>query len=99
MFLISYVFAGTVADVHEWRENFTLTVIYSFLFVFLFILLMYWLPSNVPVFVQLMAFPPFVNETKLVFLFNVLIDDHNHSSVKRVGSHSVSSDNGGEVPY
>lgn len=72
MFLISYCFAQTLADPHEWQEPFELTLLAFLGFSLLFILMLNILPHYVPIFIQLMSLPPFVDEDNLKLIFAVL---------------------------
>eukprot|EP00928_Gymnodinium_smaydae_P011336 TRINITY_DN14197_c0_g1_i1.p1 TRINITY_DN14197_c0_g1~~TRINITY_DN14197_c0_g1_i1.p1 ORF type:complete len:750 (+),score=141.40 TRINITY_DN14197_c0_g1_i1:124-2373(+) len=72
VFLISYNFARTVADVHDWQDSFEATLLYSMLYVLLFSLLMAVLPSQLVSFLAMLALPPYVDATNLEFFYAVI---------------------------
>jgi len=72
LFLISYNFARTVADLHDWEDYFEKTLLFSMLFVVLFGLLMAVLPSQVVNFIAMMALPPYVDSTNLEYFYAVI---------------------------
>lgn len=91
LFLISYNFARTVADLHDWKVYTSKTLLFSSLYVLLFSLLMSVLPSQVIKFLAMMALPPYVDEKNLEFFYSVVdeqtsatskvADAKNHASV------------------
>lgn len=72
IFLISYVFASIVADVHDWRTQFDTTLLHSSLCAILFLSLVSILPSQVPMFLAMMALPPMVDAVNLDFFYAVI---------------------------
>eukprot|EP00928_Gymnodinium_smaydae_P029172 TRINITY_DN22043_c0_g2_i1.p1 TRINITY_DN22043_c0_g2~~TRINITY_DN22043_c0_g2_i1.p1 ORF type:complete len:639 (+),score=54.03 TRINITY_DN22043_c0_g2_i1:92-2008(+) len=76
MFMISYAFSRTIADKNDWTQFAVLTLLSSTLFALLFMSLLHVIPKYVPKFLELMAFPPFVDAVNLNALFAVLTTDH-----------------------
>jgi hypothetical protein len=76
LFLVSYVFARTLIDFHEWADFFTKTLLSCCLFVILFTVLVTTLKFLVPTFLALWALPPYVDEGNLSHFFAILLDDH-----------------------
>eukprot|EP00930_Biecheleria_cincta_P001935 TRINITY_DN103011_c0_g1_i1.p1 TRINITY_DN103011_c0_g1~~TRINITY_DN103011_c0_g1_i1.p1 ORF type:complete len:585 (-),score=75.51 TRINITY_DN103011_c0_g1_i1:173-1927(-) len=76
LFLISYVFARTLMDFNEWAEHFQRTLLACCLFTLLFIALHFTITSQVPMFLALLALPPYVNDLNLEHFFETLLDDH-----------------------
>eukprot|EP00928_Gymnodinium_smaydae_P060971 TRINITY_DN4498_c2_g1_i1.p1 TRINITY_DN4498_c2_g1~~TRINITY_DN4498_c2_g1_i1.p1 ORF type:complete len:644 (-),score=89.29 TRINITY_DN4498_c2_g1_i1:428-2299(-) len=76
MFLMSYAFARTIADKNDWEHFAVLTLLTSSLFAVLFMFLLYIIPKYVPKFLELMAFPPFVDGKNLKVLFAILTSEH-----------------------
>lgn len=72
LYLISYVFARTVMDFHDWAERPEITGLLTLLFLVLFALLVYFLPPYVPVFLGVMALPPYVDDGNLAAFFGVI---------------------------
>mmetsp|Transcript_18587 Transcript_18587/g.52500 ORF Transcript_18587/g.52500 Transcript_18587/m.52500 type:complete len:601 (-) Transcript_18587:54-1856(-) len=72
LYLICYVFARTVMDFHDWTERPAMTGLLTSLFITLFALLVYFLPCHVPVFLGVMALPPYVDDGNLAAFFGVL---------------------------
>lgn len=93
LFLISYVFAQTVADFHDWQTDPQSVALYTFFFLFLFAVLSLVLPNQVPLFLAVMALPPHIDDANLA-VFLSMVDDHMNPIVKEelsVGSpHSQS---------
>merc|ERR1712187_891429 len=82
IFMLAYGFARTLADLHDWKEYFHLTLIYALIYAVIFAVFMVALPKYVPTFLQLMAIPPFVDEDNLAVLFSVLLDDRTFAKEK-----------------
>eukprot|EP00746_Dinoflagellata_sp_MGD_P021662 gnl/MRDRNA2_/MRDRNA2_15056_c0_seq1.p1 gnl/MRDRNA2_/MRDRNA2_15056_c0~~gnl/MRDRNA2_/MRDRNA2_15056_c0_seq1.p1 ORF type:complete len:265 (+),score=47.39 gnl/MRDRNA2_/MRDRNA2_15056_c0_seq1:2-796(+) len=75
LFFISYIFARTVGDFHDWKEKPQEVGLYTLLFLFLFAVLSHVLPKQVPLFLAVMALPPYVDDGNFKMLLSV-IDDH-----------------------
>eukprot|EP00928_Gymnodinium_smaydae_P010981 TRINITY_DN14121_c0_g6_i2.p1 TRINITY_DN14121_c0_g6~~TRINITY_DN14121_c0_g6_i2.p1 ORF type:complete len:656 (+),score=59.22 TRINITY_DN14121_c0_g6_i2:268-1968(+) len=102
MFMISYAFSRTIADKNDWTQFPMLTLLSSSLFAVLFMLLLYIIPKYVPKFLELMAFPPFVDSMNLHVLFAILTtDDHHQHNHGGADSHSFAGNshgkNGGDI--
>eukprot|EP00928_Gymnodinium_smaydae_P020160 TRINITY_DN17794_c0_g1_i1.p1 TRINITY_DN17794_c0_g1~~TRINITY_DN17794_c0_g1_i1.p1 ORF type:complete len:748 (-),score=136.75 TRINITY_DN17794_c0_g1_i1:51-2027(-) len=76
LFLLSYVFARTVADIRDWRIYPEKTGLCSALLGLVFSFLTMVLPQEVPNFIAVMALPPYVDHGNLVHLLQVLGDEH-----------------------
>jgi len=76
LLVISYIFGRLLLDVHSWKNNFILSLLFNTLFAFLFAVLSHFLPSQVPLFLAVIALPPFVDDRKLLQLINACVDDH-----------------------
>lgn len=72
LFVISYTFSRTIIAFKDWEEQFDLQMPMVAFFVILFMLLLFVLPSYVPVFLELMALPPFVDKENLNNFFAVI---------------------------
>merc|ERR1712039_808199 len=72
IFLISYVSASTVADMDDWKTRFDTTLLHSSLFAILYMALVSVLPSQVPIFLAMMAMPPMVDAVNLDFFYAVI---------------------------
>eukprot|EP00929_Paragymnodinium_shiwhaense_P020241 TRINITY_DN13553_c0_g1_i3.p1 TRINITY_DN13553_c0_g1~~TRINITY_DN13553_c0_g1_i3.p1 ORF type:complete len:323 (-),score=52.42 TRINITY_DN13553_c0_g1_i3:64-978(-) len=76
LFLLSFVFARTVLDVEGWTHHGLVTLLVTCLFALLFVSLSHFLPQLVPLFLAVMALPPFVDDDNLSFFFPQILDDH-----------------------
>lgn len=76
LFLVSYVFARTLMDFHEWEDYLTKTLLSCCLFLILFFVLVVTLKYLVPTFLALWSLPPYVDEGNLTHFFAILLDDH-----------------------
>merc|ERR1712176_663081 len=76
LFFMSYLFARTTGDVHEWEVEFEWTLLVTLSFALLFAVLTDFLPKRVPSFLAVMALPPFVDDMNLEYFFRNLLDDH-----------------------
>lgn len=63
LFLMSYVFSRTLLDLDLWRRRPLEALLYASLFSLLFAALVHMLPESVPLFLGIMAMPPYVDET------------------------------------
>mmetsp|Transcript_76740 Transcript_76740/g.155852 ORF Transcript_76740/g.155852 Transcript_76740/m.155852 type:complete len:592 (+) Transcript_76740:33-1808(+) len=72
LFLFSYAIARTLLDVEDWETSPLLILFYSTLVGLLFAMLMYFLPTQVPVFLGVMALPPFMDDINLAAFVEVL---------------------------
>ncbi|CAE7756232.1 unnamed protein product [Symbiodinium sp. CCMP2456] len=96
LFVISYTFSRSVVEFNAWKRHFEFTLLLAAGFVILYLLLLYLLPSYVPVFLQLMALPPFLDDDNLKVFLSVLDDDFalryvvhdEHSSRRRASTSS-----------
>jgi len=96
LFVISYTFSRSVVEFNAWKRHFEFTLLLAAGFVILYLLLLYLLPSYVPVFLQLMALPPFLDDDNLKVFLSVLDDDFamryvvhdDHSSRRRASTSS-----------
>ncbi|CAE7368424.1 RE2, partial [Symbiodinium sp. KB8] len=97
LFVISYTFSRSVVEFNAWTRHFEFTLLLAAGFVILYLLLLYLLPSYVPVFLQLMALPPFLDDDNLKVFLSVLDDDFalryvvhdEHSSRRRASTSSM----------
>jgi len=78
LFVISYAFARTLLDVEDWNVRPTNTALMACLFALLFAVLSRFVPKLVPLFLAVMALPPFVDDDNLTFLFPILFNDRRH---------------------
>eukprot|EP00930_Biecheleria_cincta_P082908 TRINITY_DN72544_c0_g1_i1.p1 TRINITY_DN72544_c0_g1~~TRINITY_DN72544_c0_g1_i1.p1 ORF type:complete len:645 (+),score=111.99 TRINITY_DN72544_c0_g1_i1:95-2029(+) len=76
LYLISYSFARDVLDWNGWKLYPSWKLATGSAYSCLFLLLMYILPRYVPVFLQLMAIPPFVDHRNMRVLFSLLHVDN-----------------------
>lgn len=72
LFLMSYVFARTVLDIHLWNTRPLEALLYTSLFSLFFALLVHTLPEAVPLLLGIMAMPPYVDQTNFVTFCAVL---------------------------
>lgn len=75
LFLVSYVFARTLIDFHDWEEKPQATLLTVSALIIIFILLTHFLYA-LPTFLALMSLPPYVDDSNLVHFFDVLLDNH-----------------------
>jgi len=73
LFFMSYVFARTLLDVHDWEHNFYFTALYCMLFVLIFAIFGHLLPKEVPRFLAIMALPPYIDGQNLAIFRDVLL--------------------------
>jgi len=78
MLLMSYTFARTFLDVHNWKTDLFATGLLTSVFAVFFAILSHMLPTSVPQFLAIMALPPFVDDDNLAAFVDVLMDDHIH---------------------
>merc|ERR1711862_837005 len=78
LFVISYAFARTLLDVEDWKVRPTVTALMACLFALLFAVLSRFVPKLVPLFLAVMALPPFVDDDNLIFLFPILFNERRH---------------------
>ncbi|CAE7828201.1 unnamed protein product [Symbiodinium sp. CCMP2592] len=107
LFVISYTFSRSVVEFNAWTRHFEFTLLLAAGFVILYLLLLYLLPSYVPVFLQLMALPPFLDDDNLKVFLSVLDDDFamryvvhdDHSSRRRASTSSSLQGHQGASPH
>jgi len=73
LFLISYGFARTLLDFHDWEEYPETSLLYSACFALLFAALAYHLPTVVPIFLGIMAMPPCLDDDNFAIFYDVLV--------------------------
>lgn len=76
LFLMSYVFARTALDMQLWKKEPLSALLYMSLFGLLFAVLLHALPDSVPLFLGIMAMPPYVDQTNFAAFCDVLFDGH-----------------------
>jgi len=72
LFLLCYVFSRTVLDLNDWGHHFYATLMYCSLFALLFASLAHFLPRQVPLFLALMALPPYVDRCNLMAFCEII---------------------------
>lgn len=85
LFVISYTFSRTLIEFKDWQENFEWQAPLASSLAILFLLLLFVLPAYVPVFLELMALPPFLDKDNLSIFFAV-IDEGFATRFKHEGS-------------
>jgi hypothetical protein len=76
MFMLSFGLADSLADKHKWKEYTLQTLILSMAYIIIFIVMTFVIPDQIPVFLQLTALPPYVDQDNLESFMHVLLDDH-----------------------
>mmetsp|Transcript_24251 Transcript_24251/g.60565 ORF Transcript_24251/g.60565 Transcript_24251/m.60565 type:complete len:427 (+) Transcript_24251:1-1281(+) len=82
LFLISYVFARFMMDTHDWFEHTGVWFLYTGIFVVLFVSLACALPSAVPLFLGMLAMPPYVDEDNFESFCTVLLQNRAHNELR-----------------
>lgn len=72
LFLFSYAISRTLLDIEDWETTPLVILLYSTIYVLLFAMLMYFLPTQVPIFLGVMALPPFMDDANLAAFVKVL---------------------------
>eukprot|EP00435_Cladocopium_sp_Y103_P056218 s219_g18.t3 len=85
LFVISYTFSRTLIEFKDWQEKFEWQAPIASSLAILFMLLLFVLPAYVPVFLELMALPPFLDKDNLSIFFAV-IDEGFATRFKHEGS-------------
>merc|ERR1719162_1061451 len=87
LFLKCYIFARTILDFHGWQDDTQSTAMMSCVFTIIFFVLTWWLKNWVPMFIALMALPPYVDKANLLLFWAVLSNDDEHlvPSLRHVG--------------
>lgn len=82
IFLISQVTADTLFDFASWRSEPSISLVQSLAFILLYIVLALFIRTRVPMFLALMACPPYVDEENFEVLISVL-GDHSFSKTEQ----------------
>jgi len=81
LFLLCYEFARVVLDVHDWKMNPGMHMLYCGLFVLLFLVLAVCVPFTVPMFLGIMALPPYVDHSNFEAFQSVLLKSRAQSEI------------------
>jgi len=80
LFLISYIFAQVLADIHAWHDQLLENTCLAAAFTVLFVILAKFVPMLVPTFMAVMSFPPFVDPVNVGILKHLLSVEHHIDS-------------------
>mmetsp|Transcript_39377 Transcript_39377/g.124983 ORF Transcript_39377/g.124983 Transcript_39377/m.124983 type:complete len:324 (-) Transcript_39377:595-1566(-) len=81
LFLLCYEFARVMLDVHDWKTNPGMHVLYCGLLVLLFLVLAACVPFTVPMFLGIMALPPYVDHSNFEAFQSVLLKSRAQSEI------------------
>jgi hypothetical protein len=76
VFFLTYTLADTLADKHKWKDRFNDTLVFALVYLVIYIFMVAVIPRQLPIFLQLTALPPFLDEANLNMLLHVVLDDH-----------------------
>jgi len=82
VFLLSYEWARMLLDVHDWTKHPGMHALYCGLFLLLFLVLAAAVPSAVPMFLGIMALPPYVHHSNFATFRSVLLKNRSEKEIQ-----------------